>query len=82
MVKVAVYLRVSSEDQSVENQLPSLEKYCQERGYELVTIYQEAESAWHNGHQKELARLLTDIRHGRRKYDMVLVWALDRLSRV
>ena len=39
------------------------------------------ESAWKAGHQKELAQLLADIRSGKRRYDVVLVWALDRLSR-
>ena len=32
-------------------------------------------------HQRELARLLADCRDGRRRYDAVLVWALDRLTR-
>jgi len=44
-----------------------------------VQIYQENESAWRNGHQRELAKLLDDAR--KRKFDTVLVWALDRLSR-
>jgi len=44
-----------------------------------VQIYQENESAWRNGHQRELAKLLDDAR--RRKFQAVLVWALDRLSR-
>ena len=80
-MKAAIYLRVSSQEQSVENQLPALEKYCQDRDYELATVYQETESAWRNGHQRELARLLDDLRSGRRKYHVVLVWALDRLCR-
>ncbi|MFC1955917.1 recombinase family protein [Chloroflexota bacterium] len=37
------------------------------------------ESAWKNGHQRELSRLIDDT--SRRKFDIVLVWALDRLSR-
>jgi DNA invertase Pin-like site-specific DNA recombinase len=42
----------------------------------------ENESAWKAGHQHELSRLLSDIRGGRRKFDVVLVFALDRLSRL
>ena len=53
----------------------------EDRHYELTEIYAENESAWRNGHQKELARLLGDLRSGRRKFDILLVWSLDRLSR-
>jgi putative DNA-invertase from lambdoid prophage Rac len=42
-------------------------------------VYEETESAWKAGHQRELTRLLDDAR--KRKFDAVLVWALDRLSR-
>ena len=78
-MKCAVYLRVSTADQSVDNQLPVLEKWVTDRGYELVEVYSENESAWKAGHQKELARLKSDaMRH---KFDLVLILALDRLSR-
>ncbi len=81
MVKAAAYLRVSTSEQSTDNQLPAIEQYCQSRGYELVAVYQENESAWKDGHQKELSRLLGNIRNARRKVDILIVWALDRLSR-
>lgn len=81
MTKVALYLRVSTEEQTVANQLPALEAFARSRGYEIVQVYQEQESAWKAGHQRELSRLLTDCREGKRKFDVVLVWALDRLSR-
>jgi len=81
MEKVVVYLRVSTAEQTYENQLPALERWIGARGYELVEVYQENESAWKSGHQRELSRLLNDLRSGRRKIDICLVWALDRLSR-
>ena len=65
----------------IENQLPSLKAYCQNGNHDLAGIYQENETAWRLGHQKELARLLNDLRNGGRKYDAVLVWSLDRLTR-
>lgn len=80
-VKVVIYLRVSSSEQTVANQLPALEAFARSRGYEIVQVYQEQESAWKAGHQRELSRLLTDCREGKRKFDVVLIWALDRLSR-
>ena len=79
MAKVAIYLRVSSNEQTTENQLPALERWIADGGHELVEIYSENDSAWKSGHQRELARLFADL--PRRKADICLVWALHRLSR-
>ena len=81
MTTAALYLRTSTNDQHTGNQLPALERYCYDRGYIVKGIYIEQETAWKQGHQKELARLLHDCRNRRRKFDIVLIWALDRLSR-
>ena len=72
-MKVALYLRVSTTEQNVDNQLPALEAYADSRGWQIVEVYQENESAWKSGHQKELARLLAEIRRGTRKYDVLLI---------
>ncbi len=80
-MRAALYLRVSTSEQNTDNQYPALEAYAKSRGWEICSVYSESESAWKAGHQKELAQLLADIRGGKRKYDILLVWALDRLSR-
>ena len=79
MTKVAIYLRVSTSEQVAENQLPALLDFVQKRGWQVVEIYSEQESAWKSGHQIQLAKLLEDARKG--KFEVVLVWALDRMSR-
>jgi DNA invertase Pin-like site-specific DNA recombinase len=79
MIKASIYVRVSTGTQDTANQLSVLTDWAKQRGYEVVSIYQEEESAWRNGHQRRLASLITDARH--RKFQAVLVWALDRLSR-
>ena len=79
MMKVTIYCRISTTEQSIENQLPVLEQFCQHRGWQIIDTYYEQGSAWLLGHQPELAKLLKEARLGR--YDVVLVWALDRLSR-
>jgi len=56
-----------------------LTDWAEQRGFEVTKVYKEEESAWRNGHQRELANLIADARH--RKFQAVLVWALDRLSR-
>jgi DNA invertase Pin-like site-specific DNA recombinase len=81
VTRVALYLRVSSTERSTDNQLPASKSYAENRGWDIAEVYSENESAWKSGHQKELARLLADCRNGHQKYDAVLVWALDRLSR-
>lgn len=79
MARVTVYLRVSTGDQDANNQLPALKDWIKERGHELVALYQEDETAWKSGHQHQLSRLMADLP----KYqpNILLVWALDRLTR-
>ena len=78
-IKAAIYVRVSTDDQTYENQLPHLQDWAARRGMEVTGIYAENASAWHEGHQRELARLIGDAY--KRKFDCILVWALDRVSR-
>ncbi len=78
-MKVAIYIRVSTIEQVAQNQLPALEKWVIERGHELVKVYSESESAWKAGHQQELAKLKEAA--SRREFEILLTWALDRLSR-
>lgn len=74
--RAAVYLRVSTDRQTVQNQLADLERLVQARGFEAA-IYEEVESAAKA--RPVLERLLADARAGR--VHAVAVWALDRLHR-
>jgi DNA invertase Pin-like site-specific DNA recombinase len=78
-MNIAIYVRVSTGEQTTENQLLALEQLCQQRGWTIIDTYSENESAWQAGHQTELKRLTECARQG--KYNVLLVWALDRLSR-
>ena len=78
-MKAGIYSRVSTGVQDTKNQSQVLIDWASQRGYEVVKIYTGEEGAWRNGHQKELANLIADAR--KRKFQAVLVWALDRLSR-
>lgn len=82
-MKVAVYLRVSTRSQTVDNQRSDIESWLATHHVttESVSYYQENESAWKLNHQHELARLMADIRTGRKHFDYLLIWAMDRLSR-
>lgn len=78
-MKAAVYLRVSTSEQDPDNQLPPLCDLAQRRGCKVVHVYRENETAWRAGHQAELAKLLDHARAG--LFKVLIVWALDRLSR-
>jgi len=78
-MKVCIYSRVSTGNQDNENQTAMLTDWGKQRGFEVIKIYEEEESAWKSGHQRVLANLIEDAR--KRKFQAVLVWALDRLSR-
>ena len=77
--RAAVYVRVSTEDQNLDNQLAQIREFAGRRDFNIVSVYQEEESAWRGGRQRELAKLMKDAQGG--KFTVVLVWALDRLSR-
>jgi len=78
-VRTAIYVRVSTDEQTTENQIPILEKWAHDREWEVTAIYQDTGSAFQHTNQKELKRLLDACDKG--KYKQVLVYDLSRLTR-
>jgi DNA invertase Pin-like site-specific DNA recombinase len=78
-MSIATYIRVSTEDQDQENQLIAIRSFAEKRGLVIDQIYSETASAWKNGHQKELSKLLADAKAG--NIETLIVWSLDRLTR-
>lgn len=79
-IRVAAYCRVSTRDQATENQEAALLAYIENHvPMELVDIYREKASAWEEGEQLELVNLIDAARV--KRYDVLLVWSLDRLTR-
>jgi len=78
-MRVSIYTRVSTNQQDTANQTAVLTDWAKQRGFDIAKVYEEKESAWKAGHQRVLASLIDDARKGR--FQAVLVWALDRLSR-
>jgi DNA invertase Pin-like site-specific DNA recombinase len=74
--RAALYLRVSTDRQTAENQLADVRQLALARGYEPV-VYEEVESAAKA--RPVLDKMLADVRAGR--VHAVAVWALDRLHR-
>ena len=79
MKTVGIYARVSTQDQTSIQQLETLRDYCQKAGYEIFNEYvDEGESAFKQNRPQYL-HLLEDAR--KRRFNMILVYKLDRFSR-
>lgn len=79
MTKRAVlYLRVSKADQNIANQLPALTQIAQARGLEVVEVIEEHLTGSRKA-RPGLTKLLGGAHRG--EYEVVVVWALDRLGR-
>lgn len=78
MKRLALYMRVSTVDQHPETQLHDLRGLATQRGFEIV---QECTDTISGAKAKRpgLDQLLADARRG--KFDVVVVWAFDRLAR-
>ena len=83
-VRVAIYVRVSTEDQAEEGysigvQTEKLQAYCTAHDWNIVNTYTDPGFSGSNMERPALKRMLDDIKNG--LIDMVLVYKLDRLSR-
>ena len=76
--RAAVYVRVSTHDQEVENQLAELRKYVGARGWEAREYVDEGISGAVE-QRPALDKLLRDAK--RRRFDVLVCWRLDRLGR-
>ena len=80
MKKVSLFLRVSTSDQTTDNQKKELIELCKRRDFQIVEIYQETISGTKkNEDRKEFSRLLNDMK--KRKFEKLVVWSVDRLGR-
>ena len=77
--RVAIYVRVSTKDQSVDMQLNDLERYSRERGLNIFNIYKDSGVSGTKETRPALGELMNDAK--KRKFDMVLVWRFDRFAR-
>ena len=74
------WLRVSNSDQQIENQRMALKSLADQRGYTVDKEYvAEGVSAWTGDQLALLGIALNDAQAGH--FDVLMVWALDRLTR-
>jgi site-specific DNA recombinase len=71
-------VRVSTNEQDTEGQETELRAFVESRGW-TYEVYRDKGQSGAKSVRPELTRLLGDLR--KRKLDIVVVWALDRLAR-
>ena len=79
--RAALYVRVSTDRQTVENQVQALTAIAQHRGWEIVATYSDKGISGAKGRKDRpgFDQMLVDA--GRGKFDVVMAWALDRVGR-
>ena len=78
-MKVGIYVRVSTIQQTTENQLLELYEVCERNDWSVVEEYNETVSGTKGvDDRQELNRLLKDA--SRKKFDKVVIWSVDRLG--
>lgn len=75
----AIYARVSTSDQRVDNQLFDLRQFAAQRGYEVVAEYTDVGISGSKARRPGLDAMLRDAR--KRKFTVLIVVAFDRLAR-
>lgn len=74
----AIYLRVSTQDQSTDSQRSEIQTYIHSKGYQNV-VYYEDKATGTNGNRPMLKKLLADCKDG--KVQIIVCYKLDRLFR-
>jgi DNA invertase Pin-like site-specific DNA recombinase len=79
--RACLWLRVStdSKGQDPALQLADLEGVYQQRDWQIVKVYEVEESAFGRTPRQQFQNMLEDARRG--KFDVLVVWSLDRFSR-
>jgi DNA invertase Pin-like site-specific DNA recombinase len=76
--RTAIYVRVSTVEQDTELQETELREYCDRRGWSF-TVYRDKGQSGAKNERPALNSMLSDLR--KRKFDVIVVWKLDRLAR-
>jgi DNA invertase Pin-like site-specific DNA recombinase len=77
-MKIALYLRVSTDKQETENQAVQLREFAAKQGWQIAGEYCDYESG-SKSDRAEFQCMFADA--SKRRFDLLLFWALDRLSR-
>jgi DNA invertase Pin-like site-specific DNA recombinase len=77
--RAALYVRVSTDRQTVENQITALTKVAVARGWQIVETFNDAGISGAKARRPALDAMLKRAQRG--KFDVVMAWAIDRIGR-
>lgn len=83
--RVAIYCRVSTTEQaeegySIDEQNLKIREYCEKEGHEIYNLYEDRGISGKNiTNRPGIKQLLKDVTEN--KFDLVIVWKLNRISR-
>ena len=77
--KVAIYVRVSTSGQTVENQERELLAHCQRQGWLVHKVYRDEGFSGAVAERPALKEMMSAARQGR--FDLVACWKIDRIAR-
>src|ERR1700745_991552 len=78
-MRVAIYARVSTKDQSCDLQLRDLRAYCAARGFASVREFVDVGESGAKDSRPQLNELMPAAR--KRLFDAIVVWRFDRFAR-
>jgi len=81
MKKAALYLRVSTADQEIENQSRELHEAAQRHGWNVAEVFKDEGISGAKGRDKRPAFDRLNRAVARREFDLVAAWSVDRLGR-
>src|SRR3984893_3733940 len=80
LIRAAYYLRVSTEAQEIENQRVEIAPFIDRRGWKLVYAFEDVMSGAKREKDRPGFAAMFKAAH-QRKFDILIFWALDRLTR-
>jgi DNA invertase Pin-like site-specific DNA recombinase len=80
-MRAAIYLRVSTDEQTTENQERELRATAERAGHEVVAVYRDAGISGAKGRVNRPGFDTMNKDAARRRFDVVMAWSVDRLGR-
>src|SRR5271169_4533194 len=77
-MKCGIYVRVSTGKQETDNQFSQLQAFALSQGWVVVAVYADQLTGKHSD-REQFQRMFRDA--SKRVFDVLLFWALDRMSR-
>src|ERR1700730_15788842 len=79
-IRAAYYLRVSTETQELQNQRAEIVPFIENQGWQLVDSFEDSMSGRKTDKERPGFAAMLKAAH-QRKFDIIVFWALDRLTR-